>query len=116
MSRTTRLDASTGAVAAVLFLSGFALFGKPPSPDERTATIAAYLADHRSAILAGDLLIALATVVFLWFLGALRGYLSESGEDRLSTAAVLGGAVGAVIVAGGAALQAGLVLNSAGAS
>jgi hypothetical protein len=109
----TRLHAGTGAVAAALFLVAFALPGVPPRPDESTATVAEHLRDHRSTILAGDVLIAFASAIFLWFLGNLRGYLRAGGEDRLSTAAVLGSAFGTALIAAGAALQAGLVLNSA---
>jgi hypothetical protein len=111
-SSPIRLDAATGALAAALFLIGFALPGTPPRPDESTATIAEYLGEHRSAILAGDVLIALASAVFLWFLGNLRGYLRAAGEDHLSTAAALGGSVGTAIITAGVALQAALVLNS----
>jgi hypothetical protein len=114
--RATRLDAGTGALAAVLFLVAFALPGPPPRPDESTTTVAEHLRDHRSAILAGDVLIAFASAVFLWFLGNLRGYLRAGGEDSLSTAAALGSAFGTAVIAGGAALQAGLVLNSAEAN
>ena len=112
---TTRLDAATGALAALLFLAAFTIPGKPPAPDEPAARIAEYLGDHRSAILAGDVLIAVAAAAFVWFLGVLRGHLAEAGEERLSTAAALGGAIGTAIIVAGVALQAGLVLNSAGA-
>ncbi len=112
----TRLDAATGLVAGALFLVGFGLPGNPPSPDEPTAAIAEFLADHRSAILAGDLLVALAAAAFVWFLGVLRGHLADAGEEHLSTAAILGGAVSTAIITAGAALQAGLVLNLGEAS
>jgi hypothetical protein len=102
-SSPIRLDAATGVLAAALFLIGFALPGTPPRPDESTATIAAYLGEHRSAILAGDVLIALASAVFLWFLGNLRGYLRAAGEDHLSSAAALGGSVGTGLAVGTAA-------------
>ncbi|HEY3021169.1 MAG TPA: hypothetical protein VGJ32_13310 [Solirubrobacteraceae bacterium] len=106
-----RLDLACG-FSGLVFLAGFLVQGKPPSPDEPVATIAGYLADHRSAILAGDLLIAVAAVPFLWFLGAFRGVLGEAGETRLSAAAFLGAGVGVGIVLAGVAVQAALVLNS----
>jgi hypothetical protein len=111
----TRADAATG-LAALLFLVGFVVQGDPPSPDEPTRTISGYLADHRDAILAGDLILAGAAAPFLWFLGALRGYLAEGGEWSLSGASVLGMGVGTGLVLAAAALQAGLVLNTATAS
>jgi hypothetical protein len=115
-SAATRIDAGTGAFAAILFLVAFAIPGKPPSPDEPAARIAEYLGDNRSPILTGDVLIAFAAAAFAWFLGNLRGYLAAAGEERLSTAAALGGMIGTAIIAAGAALQAGLVLNSAQAN
>src|SRR4051812_16042674 len=93
-----RLGASAGALAAILFLAGFAVPGKPPSPDEPPARIAEYLADHRGAILAGDVLIALASAAFVWFLGYLHAYLRAGSDDRLSIAAALGGATGAGLI------------------
>ena len=106
-----RLDLACG-FSGLAFLVGFLIQGKPPSPDEPVATIGSYLADHRSAILAGDVLIAVAAVPFLWFLGAFRGHLGDAGETRLSAAAFLGAGVGTAIVLAGVAVQAGLVLNS----
>jgi hypothetical protein len=102
--------------SALLFLLGFLVQGDPPSPDQATAVIAEYLADNRDAILAGDLVLAFASAPFFWFLGSLRGYLSEAGEARLSAAGLLGAGVGTGIVLIAAAVQAALVLNSAGAS
>jgi hypothetical protein len=106
-----RLDAATGALAAVAFVAAFAIPGKPPSPDEPAHAIADHLAANRASILAGAVLIALASAGFLWFLGVLRGHESAAGEERLSGAAALGGAVGTALVAAAAAVQAGLVLN-----
>ena len=111
MADRRRLDIACG-LSGLIFLVGFLVQGKPPGPDEPVATIAGYLADHRSAILAGDVLIAAAAVPFLWFLGAFRGYLGEAGETRLSAAAFLGAGVGTGVVLVGVALQAGLVLHS----
>src|SRR2546430_12931070 len=102
MADRRRLDIACG-LSGLIFLVGFLVQGKPPGPDEPVATIAGYLADHRSAILAGDVLIAAAAVPFLWFLGAFRGYLGEAGGTRLSAAAVLrarGGARGRLVGGG----------------
>jgi hypothetical protein len=105
-------DATTG-FSAVAFLIGFLIQGNPPSPDEPTATISSYLVDHRDAILAGDLVLALASVPFFWFLGSLRGYLDDAGESRLATASILGAGVGTGIVLVAMGVQAALVLNTA---
>ena len=110
-SRSIRIDAAAGIAAAPLYLTAFGIQGTPPAPDEPTATIAEYLADHRTAILTGDVLIAVASAVFLWFLATLYGHLRAGGEERRSSAAALGGVTGTAIVAAGAAVQAALVLN-----
>lgn len=103
----------TGVVAALLFFVGFIIETKPPGPDDPVSKIAGYLADHRSAILTGDFLIALGAAFFIWFQGSLRSYLraGEGGEGRLSAAAFLGGGVAAALILMGAAMQAGLVLH-----
>ena len=106
-----------GAMAgfsALLFAVAFSIQGRPPAPDEPTAVISRYLSDHREAILAGDLILAVAVAPFLWFLGTLRGYLVSRGELALSAAAVLGMALGTAVVVVAVGVQAGLVLNSAG--
>lgn len=114
--RIARLEASTGVVAGLLFLVAFAIPGKPPSPDATAARIAAHLADRRDVVLASDLLIAIASAAFLWFLGHLYGRLSAAGDDHLSAAAILAAVMGTAVILAGAAVQAGLVLNSAAAS
>ena len=113
--RSTAADCATG-FSALLFLAGFLVQGNPPSPDESTATISAYLVDHRNQILAGDVILAVGAAPFFWFLGVFRGHLADAGERRLSAASALGAAVGVGIVVAGMAVQAGLVLNTAEAS
>jgi hypothetical protein len=114
-ARGRRLDASTGVLAAVLLLAGFLIQGTPPDPNGADEKIIGYLSDHRSAILAGDLLIGVGVAVYIWFLGALRSYLraGEGGEGRLSAAAFLGGGVTAALLLAGAAMQSALVLHTA---
>src|SRR5207248_10351329 len=113
--RGRRLDAGTGVLAGVLYLTAFAIPGKPPSPDDPIQKIGGYLASHHDRVLTSDFLIALASAVFIWFLGSLRSYLraGEGGEGRLSAAAFLGGGVAAALVTAGAAAQAGLELHAA---
>lgn len=112
-ARGRRLDAATGILAAILFLVAFAIPGKPPSPADPVDKTVTYLLDHRGAILTSDILIGVASAVFLWWLGSLRSYLrsGEGGEGRLSAAAFLGGGVGAAVILAGAAVQSGLALH-----
>jgi hypothetical protein len=113
--RGRRLDAATGVIAAILFLVGFSIPGMPPGPDDALQKIVGYLTDKRSAILTADVVIAVATGLYIWFLGALRSYLraGEGGEGRLSAASFLGGGVGAAMILAGTAIQSALVLHTA---
>jgi hypothetical protein len=112
-ARGRRLDAATGVLAALLFIVAFGLPGKPPSPADPINDITAYLLDKRSTILVSDMVAALASAVFIWWLGSVRSYLraGEGGEGRLSAAAFMGGGVGAALVLAGVAAQSGIVLH-----
>ncbi len=110
-SEFVRIGAVAGIVSALLFLVGFALPGRPPSPDAATSAIASYLADNRTAVLAGDLVIGIAAAAFACFLAGLRIHL-RMRDDGLATAAVLAGILATALIVAGAALQAGLALNS----
>ena len=112
-ARGRRLDAAAGIPAAILFVVTFALPGTPPAPDDPTDKISSWLIDHHDKILVSDVLIGVASAIFLWWLGSVRSYLraGEGGEGRLSAAAFLGGAVGIAVVLAGAAAQSGLVLH-----
>jgi TM2 domain-containing membrane protein YozV len=110
-----RWDATTGIVAMGLFIAGFLLPGTPPKADDPVPKITAFFVNHRSDILAGDALIALGAVFFLWWLGSLRSYLraAEGGEGRLSAAAFGGGVLGTALTIGGAAVLSGIVFKVA---
>jgi hypothetical protein len=112
-ARGRRGDAATGVLAAILLLVGFIIPGAPPDPGDPVAKIAAYLSDHRSSILAGDVLIALGGAAFIWFLGSLRSYLraGEGGEGRLSAASLLAGGVAIAGLLAGIGVQSALVLH-----
>jgi hypothetical protein len=112
-ARGRRLDAATGVLAAVLYLVAFWIPGTPPSAADPVDSVTAYLLAHRSSILTSDVLIAIASAVFIWWLGSLRSYLrsGEGGEGRLSAAAFLGGGVGAALALAAAAAQSGIVLH-----
>jgi hypothetical protein len=110
-----RLDAATGIVAMALFVVGFLLPGAPPKADDPVPKITTFFVDHRSDILAGDALLALGAVFFLWWLGSLRSYLraGEGGEGRLSAAAFGGGVLGTSLTIAGAAVLSGIVFKVA---
>ena len=103
-SRTDRLAAGAGVLAAVLFVAGFVLIGADaPGPDSSRADIvAAYTDDATNARQAlGMLLTGLGVLAFLPFLSHLRTVLARTSGD----ASVLPGAA----YAGGLLLVAGLV-------
>ena len=111
-----RLDAATGIVAVVFWLAGFLLPGAPPKVDDTTHQITSFFVDKRSELLAGDFLIALGCVAFLWWLGSLRSYLrsAEGGEGRLSAAAFGGGIAGVALLTAGVCVLSAAVFKVAG--
>src|SRR3712207_960193 len=110
-----RVDAWSGLVAALLILTGFGLAGQAPAPAEPAAELARHLEENRSRILAGDVLVGAGAMFYIWFLAALQTRLRAGarGEQTLSGAAFVGGAVAMAVVVAGVALQSGLVLDEA---
>jgi hypothetical protein len=110
-----RFDAATGIGFAVLAIVALLLPGAPPKADDSIADIAGFFTDHRSDILTGNLLLGLAAVLFLWFLGSFRSYLraAEGGEGRLSAAAFGGGVAGIALLLVGAGLLSGIAFKLA---
>jgi hypothetical protein len=82
-------------VFAVLFVVGFLLASDSPDGNERDLKWVQYFADsgHRRMIVIGAILIALAALAFLIFLGALRERLRTAapGTEWLSTVAFASG-------------------------
>lgn len=94
----SKAGALAGIVAVVLFLAGFFVQAPAPDPSDSGAQLAEHLADKRSLVLIGDLLIAVAGAPLVWFLAGLRAYLAAAGETVLSAAALVAGAAGGAIV------------------
>jgi hypothetical protein len=97
----------------VLAVIALTLPGAPPKADDSILKIAAYFADKDSKLLAGNLILAVAGVLFLWFLGSVRSYLraGEGGEGRLSAASFGGGLIGIAMTLAGAALFNGIAFK-----
>ena len=111
--RPRRLDAASAFPAAALLLTGFALAGAAPEPAEPAGELARHLAENRTRILIGDVLIGAGAGFYVWFLAALASRL-QGGARRERTLAVVVLAAGVQamgVVVAGAALQAGLVLD-----
>ena len=108
-----KFDAATGIAFAVLAVVALVLPGTPPKADDSTDKIASFFVDHHSDVLTANLLLGLAGVMFLWFLGSLRSYLraAEGGEGRLSAAAFGGGVTGIALLLVGAGLLSGIAFK-----
>ena len=104
-------SAVAGAFTSILFLVGFGLLAKLPSPDASGAEVVRYLADHRDRIFIAACLIGVAAALFTSFMGALAAYLrSETGNEQ-ALPAVLAGLAGVILVVLALALLAGLVVH-----
>ena len=109
------MGAASGLLAALLFVAAFIVFlgtspgGDPSLPNVAQAdTAPAYLAAHLTAIRVVVLLNSLGLALFLWFLASLWTTLreAEAAPGRGSTAMVIGGVAGSVMVLAGLALVA----------
>ncbi len=116
-----QLGAASGLLATLLFAIAFVVFlgtspgGDPALPNISHADAApSYLAAHLSAIRVVVLLNDLGIALFLWFLVSLWTTLRQAEGDpgRGSTAAVIGGASGSVLVLAGLALIAAAGLST----
>lgn len=89
--RYAKWGAATGFLAVVLFLVGFLGFIAPGVPDFDSPGSAwvSYFSEHQSRIQFGVVLIGIALLAFLWFLGSVRSALAraEGGEGRLTSIA-----------------------------
>jgi hypothetical protein len=104
-ARGRRWDAATGIGFAVLGVVGFGLAGAPPKAGDSASKITHFFVDKRDELLAGNVMLFVGVLLFLWFLGSVRSYLraAEGGEGRLSAAAFGGGVVGSAMLLGGLA-------------
>jgi hypothetical protein len=96
-SRQQKVAGCAGILFVVLFAAGIVLSGNSPALNASTAKITQYYQSHHSAILVSELLINLASVVLLWFLGGLYANLRQRDEHGFLAPVVL--ASGAATVA-----------------
>jgi hypothetical protein len=95
-SRQQKVAGCAGILFVVLFAAGIVLSGNSPALNASTATITQYYQDHQAGILLSELLINLASVVLLWFLGGLHAILRQRDEHDLLAPAVLASGVATV--------------------
>jgi hypothetical protein len=102
-SRAERLAPLTGVGFLIFYIVGFVVVGSTPDfMDSPAANLKYYVANDTDAMLGGMVLL-LAAVFLLWFLGSIRRVLSmaEGGDGRVTAIGFAGGTVGvALLVAG----------------
>jgi hypothetical protein len=104
--RQQKVAGCSGILFVVLFAAGIVLSGNSPALNASTAKITLYYQNHHAGILLSELLINIATVVLLWFLGGLHAILRQRDEH---------GSLAPVVLASGAATVAlGMVSDLAG--
>jgi len=100
-----RLAAASGAVFVALFVAGFVLaVSDQPSLGDPNADWVAWVRDHVRELKVATILLGLALVAFLWFVGSVAGALRKAGEERLASVATASGAAMATLALLGVAL------------
>jgi hypothetical protein len=83
-----RAAAYTGVVFVVLFVVGFFTGGNPPDlSDSKQRWTLWFAANHRRE-LGSAILVGIALVAFVWFLGSVWAALRDTGEPRLAAVAL----------------------------
>jgi hypothetical protein len=95
-----RWPAATGLIAAALLLAALVAAPEPVWPEEQAGGLTAtFYATYEPRLRLQALLLALAMLVFLWFVGTLRAFLArvERGGAPLASVAAAAGVVTAVL-------------------
>ena len=112
--RWEKLAAATGIGFVALILVSSFIVPEVLKIDDPMSKIVRHFQNHRTALLWSSYLGGLATVLLLWFAGAMSGYLRRHGAGRLATTSVAGAvaAAGVALAGGLAGLE--LAFRSAG--
>lgn len=91
--RYAKYGAATGIASVVLMVVGFLIVTPaPPGLDAPAQEWTTYFSEHQDAVNTGVILVTLALLAFIWFLGTLVSALRvASGSPRLPTIAFGGG-------------------------
>lgn len=110
-----RLAAASGAVFVALFVAGFVLaVSEQPSLGDPNADWVTWVGDNRRELKVAAILLGLALVAFLWFVGSVAHALHRVGEERLASVATASGAAMAAIAIVGVTLVTALAWRVAG--
>jgi hypothetical protein len=93
--RQQKVAGCAGILFVALFAAGIVLSGNSPALDANAAKITQYYQNHHE-ILLSELLINLASVVLLWFLGGLHAILRQYDEHGFLAPVVLASGVATV--------------------
>lgn len=88
-----RWSRATGIVFVVLFIVGFIVLGSQPGVNDSIQQIGSYYDGDRSRILTAGVILGIAMLFFIWFVGAVANALREAGEGRLAATTVVASAV-----------------------
>lgn len=96
--RYAKYGAATGIIFVALVVIGFLLIlPKPPDLDSPAQDWTKYFTDHQSAIRTADIVLSVALLFFIWFIGTVSTTLRAMfGNPRLPTIAFAGGLVAVV--------------------
>jgi hypothetical protein len=82
---------ATGIGFVVLFIAGYITLGSQPGLSDSVQQIGSYYDGDRSRILTGGVILGIAILFFVWFVGAIANALREAGEGRLAATTVAAG-------------------------
>jgi hypothetical protein len=100
-----------GVLFVVLVIVALTVGGESPSADDSVETVLDYFDGDRDSALAASIILAIATVPFLWFAGVLRSVLAAAEGPPARLANTAWG--GAILIAVGIALLAGFTFAAA---
>jgi len=103
--RAVKFAGVAGLLMVVTQLLSVFLPGTPPDPDGSAADIRKFFVDHRSAIVTGALLQALAIVFFVWFIVELRQLIRGRDDDALGLMMVIGAVIGGGLASASVAIS-----------
>lgn len=100
-----------GVLFVLLVIVALTVGGESPSADDSVETVLDYFDGDRDSALAASIILAIATVPFLWFAGVLRSVLAAAEGPPARLANTAWG--GAIVIAVGIALLAGFTFAAA---
>lgn len=112
MNQIRKMDAAMGLVFLVLLGAALLSPGMPPKSDDSIAHLTSIVTGSRPQLIYAMLLAGLASMAFLWFVGAVRIFV-QPGENSLpGTVLVAASVLAMAFMLGGMAILTGFALNA----